>query len=504
MMRYTRSWYWSLGELVTIGSLLGVGFVVPELWWLSLVGLVWFIVNIVSSSRRQAALSGGIVFFVCNIWALSWFSSVPPVDWLPIPDQFVWILILVFWLTSALWLSLVGPVFAILMYEIYHRTAPWVLVPVFTIGWVGAEVTGSLLFSVFFMGPGGTININNSGGYIGYHLAQHASLFHLSAWGGVYILSAALALVAGVIWLLWQNVSSKKTKTALLAGISVLLLASALPSVGQYVAPEVVSPELSVLVLETQFVGQLHQDFIPSDERTQMFTDIFTEVGSEDFDYIVLPEDSRFTAGFGPRLFSVAYLRSLFGTSTAQMIDSGANTEGDRAVIRGEIIDLASMDRIKLDKQYLVPQGEYLPYLYTTVFQWLGFGDKIAEIEADLSYSPGPHREQRNLDQSIPRILFCFESVNPRGVRQIIDPKTSPRPLVVHPLSHAWFNEPTILHHQLDTMLRVQARWNNVFIVSAGNKAPSKLYAPDGSVVSSTDKKPLYSNEHIAAYHFQF
>ena len=145
-----------------------------------------------------------------------------------------------------------------------------------------------------------------------------------------------------------------------------------------------------------------------------------------------------------------------------------------------------------------------MPYIYAAVLRMFGLSDIVSDIEQSLAYRPGPNREQAHHDVSVPRILFCFESINPLGVRTIIDTSTSSRPLVVHPLSHAWFTKPGILQQQLDTMLRIQARWNGVYIVSAGNKAPSNLYYPDGSFVSSAHLQPLVENQYVSAYEFTF
>ena len=232
---------------------------------------------------------------------------------------------------------------------------------------------------------------------------------------------------------------------------------------------------------------------------------MFEQITITDIDYIILPEDARFSAGLDSGLLGAVQLRMVFGTSSkATLIDSGRVEQNEQTVLRSEIIELSDLRRTKLDKQYLVPQGEFMPQLYAMLFRGLGLGSHIAEIEQTLAYQPGPYHDQLQLDTSMPRILFCFASVNPRGVRQIIGTDMLSRPLVVHPISHAWFNEPTILHQQLDTMLRVQARWNQVFILSAGNQAPSKLYTPGGAVHSSEDMEAVYKNDFITAYHFSF
>ncbi len=68
------------------------------------------------------------------------------------------------------------------------------------------------------------------------------------------------------------------------------------------------------------------------------------------------------------------------------------------------------------------------------------------------------------------------------GVRSLMNERESV-PFIAHPVSHIWFHQPRSFWSQLDTALRVQAIWNQVYIASAGNHAPSKLFTPQGKIV---------------------
>ena len=46
----------------------------------------------------------------------------------------------------------------------------------------------------------------------------------------------------------------------------------------------------------------------------------------------------------------------------------------------------------------------------------------------------------------------------------------------MHPVSHAWFNNPKSLWYQLDLMLKAQVRWNKTPLVQASNLSPLKAY----------------------------
>jgi hypothetical protein len=56
-------------------------------------------------------------------------------------------------------------------------------------------------------------------------------------------------------------------------------------------------------------------------------------------------------------------------------------------------------------------------------------------------------------------------------------------PFIAHPVSHAWFTEPFALWNQLETMLQVQAVWNQSYIVSSGNQVRGYAVTPTGAIV---------------------
>ena len=494
-------------KTLTLGSFLGVGFYAPFLWWLSLPGIIWWITYITETSTRQQAGWRGLgTFLVLNIWAYSWFTSVSPIAWLTIDSHLALMVLHVYWLLTALCFAIPGFFLAVGIRMLHQTGQTWMVIPGVSVGWLLADVVGSVIFSVFSIGPGSAVNTHMSFGYIGYHLAQHLTLFHISAWGGVYSLTVVLVALMGLIW--WSGSFWYRARwSAVVVGVvSLMFVLGAIPASAGLFTPSKTVGAYSVLVLETNFYGQQHDDFVAANQRIDLYKDIFQTLDISMFDHVILPEDARFMASFGTNLFGLAQLRQIFGTSTeALLVDSSRVTVDDNAILRGEIIQLSDFSQIQaFDKQFLVPHGEFLPTLAAVSLRALGLGSIVAELEATLDYRPGPSREQALVAVTTPRILFCFESVNPRGVRKIIDTKVIERPLVVHPLSHAWFDNPSILQSQLDTMLRVQARWNRVFIVSAGNKAPSAVYLPDGSMLQSSTKTPLHSNSHIDAYQFVF
>jgi apolipoprotein N-acyltransferase len=203
--------------------------------------------------------------------------------------------------------------------------------------------------------------------------------------------------------------------------------------------------------------------------------------------YILLPEDSRYLDSvYGGATASSLLGQFMFthGTTTSVLIDSyRAETREGQAYVRAIMLDAVHKQVYQFDKQYLVPQGEYVPYVYAGVLRAFGFGALVDGIEKDSAYVPGPlTRKVVSVPKNIPAVLFCSESVRPDGVTALL--RDANAPFVVHPMSHGWFHHPTELWHELDQMLRIHARVAGVPIVSAGNKVDGKLYLPNGQIDS--------------------
>jgi apolipoprotein N-acyltransferase len=199
-------------------------------------------------------------------------------------------------------------------------------------------------------------------------------------------------------------------------------------------------------------------------------------------DYILLPEDARYFNQVG----STQLVRSQFGFRTGSpevvIVDSGGVMIDSQLVLQSFVYNYQSSTVDQSQKRYLVPQGEFMPTLYTLGLRLFGQGELVDRVSQELAYDVGPDISQADHAPSSPGILFCFESVSPWGVRTIIHERGSV-PFVAHPVSHAWFNEPQVLWNQLERMLRVQAIWNQQYIVSAGNHVAGYLVTPTGAIV---------------------
>ena len=476
-----------VGYAVITGVFMGIGFLLPGLWFLGIFGMALCIrLAICPLSRRQALRSGGIAWFIKYLAALVWYASVYPIEWIAALTPVVQLVAIgMYWITSALWLAVGGVAFVYVSRRLATATVVprflwFVLVPCI---WVGSELVGAWFFSCMTAGPGSFFQTYFSFGMMGYLFAETQLGIALSGVGGVYGLS--LAMVALALGLLAVSNSSYPLRIRVAGAVVTLLL---ICSGGFILSKEVRTQGITVVGVDTNFSDESITTALGLANRTELLTTAINAAVAVHPNFILLPEESRLMstvyAGLSPE---TALSRFLFthGNTTSTLIDSGRiETADGRTYLRATILDGLHKTTYQFDKQYLVPQGEYVPTLYASVLRLIGLGALVDRVEKDSSYRPGPLAQATtaNTPLYIPGILFCFESVRPTGARALAE--GHPVPFIVHPLSHSWFHTPLILWHQLDVMLVVQARWSGVLIVSAGNLVAGKLYAPNGTVSS--------------------
>ena len=466
------------GAWLISGLLLGVGFVVPALWFLGFFGAAscaWCVWN--ESTLRRSILGLWLAFTIKAAFAVSFFWATYPIEWLPLELGEVQILFIgVYWFTTALWLGSGAVFMAAIIWLMkqkkwctYFHTAL-----VMPFAWVAAEIIGSLIFSIMFYGPGGAVTTAFSFGFVGYLVAESYLLLQLATLGGVYFLSFFVVTVSVALVGMWQ----KSTRNGCVVGVSSVLFFLLLT----WYQPIAIIPETGHLVttVDTTFPRNWTFTETGRNKITQVANTAMDAVFSAPVEYVLLPEG----AGYFKQQQPLGPQRSTFlarYTADAVVVDSGPVQVSGKNTLQAIIYSSLSDSFETTQKRYLVPQGEFMPTLYAGLLNVLGYEGAVEYIANAVSYEPAADPSQTHLASSTPGILFCFESVSPYGVRSLV--REHPEaPFIAHPVSHAWFHEPNVLWQQLDAMLQVQAVWNQKYIVSAGNHVASRVITPNGLV----------------------
>lgn len=477
---------------ILAGVIGGLAFIHQWTAWLIFPYAILFLYGISHVKSLKKVLIGSYISGIIKAGiAISWLFYAFPFDWFTDALLYMQFIFLTFcWLGTALSIGLGSTVAgAISFFTRKYKMVQRIVLPfVFVI----ADVAGAFFFSVYTLGPGNSLNTHFGFAMSGYALADHTLLKYFAMYGGVLALSIILGICAQVALILvlkQKNTQMKIGAVSFLIGIYIVTSTVTLSN-------DFKSPSLYTLAtIETKFPATLKMESKDLAVRQHELLAGVTTALSHNADIVLLPEDARLSVNKNRELL-LSELQALPHTSGAQIIDSARiPVTNEYTVQRSYAYDLDESKIYSSEKQYMVPLGEYLPYIHNYVLTLMGKNHLFEGFKNKSTLHEISHTAPKN----IPNIIFCFESSSP----WIAYKKSSNRPsdIIVHPVSHGWFRSPKILWNQERQVLITQALFTNTPILQAGNLAPNILYLPNGTVSEST---LIYENNLHAVHIFEY
>ena len=466
---------------VLAGLLLGVGFVIPTFWIGGILGIVLCVHLVFTTKSLKRLVFGSITAWtIKSALALVWFWSVYPIEWLSFDlGRVQLILIFGYWFTVSLWLGTGGALFALSVRKVSTLINKKYVLFGIPFLWLGSEIFGSYIFSLITIGEGGVITSAFSFGFVGYLLAQHGVLIQLAQFGGVYVLGVGIVFLSVGLYWLWYFYTKN-----LFVSLGALLILFLTGSIGLFSEISTNNPEqYHVVSIDTSFPTNLVRTTAGQLSIQQELGRAVEEALLLEPDYILLPEDASYFDQIQRPAETKALFRFQYNNPEVVIVDTGRVEIEGKAYLQSYVYNGRENQVDQSQKRYLVPQGEFMPVVYVGVLNFFGLDELTSKIGKDISFQVGERVNQSDFALTTPGVLFCFESVSPWGVRTILQERGEV-PFIAHPISHAWFHESDILWQNLDSMLRVQAVWNQEYIVSAGSHVPGQVISPNGNIKS--------------------
>lgn len=448
----------------------------PMLWWGIPLGFILFVLGIWKSlSWRKAAMGGLMVGTLKSMGGFAWIWHAYPLVWLDINSAVLqFLLIGLYWLSTSIFMGLGIVLPALVLY--YLRLRVWAVVAAFPISWLMGEVLGSLFVSLWLLGPGSYLNIYIGHGYAGLPLAQFDWLLPFMSLWGLY----GLTYMAALSGVLFAVVVVLKTQAAL-AGV--MTLSFLVVAVNTFLPMQAVETTgLKVIAVDTAFTATSQKTDSGRALKQQEVTEAIMAAATHQPGVILLPEDSRFSRQYAGPDEARKQLQILIPEFEGLVVDTARIDTDEGAVLRAFYHDMSTDQTYMTDKQFLVPQGEYVTYPFHFLLSLFGQGKVIARTDKNQNYIPGPIADYQDFPPDMPPLIFCSEGSSAWGIVRIKDGQDVP--LFLHPTSHSWFSNPYILDYQLSTILKIKAVWNDVTIVTAPNMSDSRRYLPTGKVDS--------------------
>lgn len=328
--------------------------------------------------------------------------------------------------------------------------------------WVLSEVLRSLLFSLLTLAPQSLIGPHWTFGYVGYMLAD-TSFLYLAGIGGVYVLSGTAAILAHVASYSWKY-------TVIILGIVLISLVPLRAADSAY-------PTVRVGVMKTYEPSYFSTTPGASQERYRRLEKAVRDALSahHKLDILLLPEDRRFTtASTDEELASL--------TDHVTILDSSRFEHEGGAQSRITSYSPALGKQEHYTKMLLVPEGEYLSYVYEKFFFKIGLRSLIEHFYASKAYSRGHAPEPSHVGPYTIAASICSEIYSP----YIIAALAKRSQFIVNPTSHAGMHDPQLLTRQKISMSKVRAVENNRYVLQATNYGDSFVITNTGVLFART------------------
>lgn len=448
-------------------------------WFFVLPGFAFLLYQLTEAKKYKVALLYGLVIgTIKTAGAVMWIWSVYPLDGMPFTGKFIQVfLIALNWFSTSVAIGL-GISLTAIVFVYLNRIKPLLALIMFPFVWCLGEVAGSLLVSLWFLGPGAYPNIYFAHSYVGLSISQLAIFYPWVKFGGLYALSV-FASVFGVIFYLLvfsREISRKKAVICLFIVLAILWCVYAISPNGN----KDIDSDLRIIAIDTHFTIPLVNSLEGSEIKAEEVQRAVATALLYRPDIILLPEDARFTNSFPSPQGALDFLVSHYDTNTVIVDSARFKSREGRTYLRGFYYDLGAREVYSIDKQYLNAQGEYLTYGFVGLLKLLRQEEALQKILKDKNYEPGPMNGYEEFPSYLPGIMFCSESSSVLAGKFAGAKRDNS--IILHPVSHSWFHKPYTLWYQLDSLLRAKAIWSNKTIISATNMAESKIYYPNGLI----------------------
>lgn len=243
--------------------------------------------------------------------------------------------------------------------------------------WIVAEYARAVLFSIVSLGPDGRVGPYWTFGDLGYYLASTPLAF-IARFGGMYLLSGIVVLLIVASYQSWKKRNWKPLGPVLgvLALVSFLAWVTYLPSDGAKIT-----------------VGAVRYPY--KDTPTVLSKDVYSLFPTQarrDIDALVLPEYSHFYEDEPEADKSI--IQPLMKQDDSLVIHSAReNVEG----LGHNMLTFQSADGTVLNQQkkwFVVPAGEYVPYIYQVILAYAGQERLLLNFNAQKSVNRGDRIEE--------------------------------------------------------------------------------------------------------------
>lgn len=462
------------------GICIGIGFPMPFLWPLSIVGIAVLLYAVFMVQRTSQAFfvgyQSGMIVTLCVF--VHFLFGIFPFDWFGIESIFLqYTLIIASWFFIALVFGLCTAVCVASIHVLASRT--WfdlLLVPSI---WVTFEWFSSAVFYLVMYGAGSFPGPHFTLHWIGYLLVEDPSLLQLSSIGGVYLLSFTLVFLGTLVYRLAVTDTHRIYYSALVALVIVFWV------VGHILIPQGsetadTNPSLHVGVISRYLEPR---DVQNESFRTARFDELFSLVAPlRGIDVLIFPENATFVRELRKYSEKIELLKMIGNNGTGPLVidsEDFMDENGIHAAVhfyRDETTTFGS-------KQFLQPFGEYIPSAYLFLIRMLKGTDFAQSLSANRNYVPGSDIPIRLYKNVVLAVRFCNEVMSTELYRQQTYDGAE---VLINISSLSWFHGSSGVFNQMQRIAKVRAVENRRWYLQSGNMASAFILDPYGRIIAQS------------------
>lgn len=334
--------------------------------------------------------------------------------------------------------------------------------------WVVSEYLRAIIFSISSLGPGGRIGPYWTFGNLGYYLAE-TPLAYVSRFGGLYLLSGIVALVVVASY------QSYKRKSALRLAI-VLLCVMIFSGLGFYIYGNSTGP--------TRNIGAVH--YAKKNTPTVYSSESYGTLNSiepNSLDILVLPEYSYYFEENSETDTSI--VKKILKSDDGLVIHSAKDKE---LGIGHNLITFQSANGTVLDQQkkwFVVPAGEYVPYIYQLILAYVGKEDLIKSFNDQKTVNRGEKIEHPFIFDEVSYGAYaCSGVMSPEFYNQLAAQGAS---IFTNSAALDSMGISPLFHVESKTMNKLSAIANARPFVQSAKGGPAYIINKDGKIYSYDD-----------------
>jgi len=455
--------------------------------WAALLPLLFFIES--ESSRKRVFSAGfltGLIFFG---GILSWLFSAYPADWMNAGNgPIIFFLLILIWLVSVSVLAVFIGFFCCFVKAL--KASGWANIVLIPSLWIIFEYLRSWGLGILWLGRDSLLGPHWTFGLLGYGLAESSNFLQWAAFAGVYGLSFLIVFINSLIFVIFTIISKGYrewggfVKKTFLPAVLIILIFVFLNIGGAIIGVNkernVTDRILNIAILQTEFPSHFNfnQEIINFELNTLLYLFGKAAALSPRPDLIVFPEDSRFLR-FLARYRPDFNLAEALKNNSVSIIDSGRSEEPNGETYFQLYYFHSEKGLVKAQKKlFLMPGGEYFPYLARAAVRLAGGREWLNEFEANREYSKGTTLVLGEHEGVKIGTLFCPEIFSPELYRKITDLGAE---ILINISGHGIFRGSKSLLSQVRAAAKLRAVENNRYLIQAINYNLSSVIDNQGN-----------------------